>query len=71
MEYVLDVKNLKKHFADYNAVNGIDLLVEEGKFFSILGSSGCGKTILLRMIAGFLEPTSGSIKIRNGRRCSK
>jgi len=65
MEYVLDVKNLQKHFADHSAVNGIDLLVEEGKFFSILGPSGCGKTTLLRMIAGFLEPTSGSIKIRD------
>jgi spermidine/putrescine transport system ATP-binding protein len=64
MEYVLDVKNLQKHFADHTAVNGIDFFVEEGKFFSILGPSGCGKTTLLRMIAGFLEPTSGSIKIR-------
>jgi len=64
MEYVLNVQNLEKHFADHSAVNGIDFFVEEGKFFSILGPSGCGKTTLLRMIAGFLEPTSGSIKIR-------
>lgn len=65
MKNVLEIKDLQKQFADHNAVNGIDFVVEEGKFFSILGPSGCGKTTLLRMIAGFLEPSSGSILIRD------
>ncbi|WP_024955374.1 ABC transporter ATP-binding protein [Sulfurospirillum arcachonense] len=64
MNHSLEIKELKKSFQDFKAVDGVDFYVEEGKFFSILGPSGCGKTTLLRMIAGFLEPTSGSIKIR-------
>jgi len=64
MNHSLEISNLKKVFSDFKAVDGIDFHVEEGSFFSILGPSGCGKTTLLRMIAGFLEPSSGSIKIR-------
>lgn len=64
MQHSLDIKSLKKSFGSFKAVDEIDFYVEEGKFFSILGPSGCGKTTLLRMIAGFLEPSSGSIKIR-------
>ena len=45
------------------AVAGIDLSIQEGEFFSILGSSGSGKTTTLRMIAGFEQPTSGHIEI--------
>jgi spermidine/putrescine transport system ATP-binding protein len=63
MNNVLEIKDLKKSFGDFKAVNGINFNVEEGKFFSILGPSGCGKTTLLRMIAGFLEPSSGNILI--------
>ena len=65
MQNVLDIRNLKKKFGDHQAVNGVHFQVEEGKFFSILGPSGCGKTTLLRMIAGFLEPSSGNILINN------
>jgi spermidine/putrescine transport system ATP-binding protein len=63
MVYSLEVTNLKKYFKDFKAVDGVSFEVEEGNFFSILGPSGCGKTTLLRMIAGFLKPSSGSIKI--------
>ncbi|MDX7952552.1 ABC transporter ATP-binding protein [Lichenihabitans sp. Uapishka_5] len=45
------------------AVSGIDLQVREGEFFSLLGPSGCGKSTTLRMIAGFVAPTSGSITL--------
>ncbi len=41
------------------AVDGIDLEILDGEFFSMLGPSGSGKTTVLRMIAGFEEPTSG------------
>ncbi|MGL1932370.1 MAG: ABC transporter ATP-binding protein [Desulfotalea sp.] len=61
---VLEIKNLTKKFGDFVAVDGIDISVPEGSFFSILGPSGCGKTTLLRMISGFLEPTSGDLLIR-------
>lgn len=64
MTNVLEIHNLSRHFGDFIAVDNIDLEVAEGSFFSILGPSGCGKTTLLRMISGFLEPTSGTLNIR-------
>jgi spermidine/putrescine transport system ATP-binding protein len=54
---------LTKRFADVTAVDGIDLQVASGEFFSLLGPSGCGKTTTLRMIAGFELPTSGEIRL--------
>ena len=52
---------LTKRFEDVTAVDGIDLRVASGEFFSLLGPSGCGKTTTLRMVAGFEQPTSGEI----------
>src|ERR671933_664156 len=52
---------LTKQFGDLTAVDGIDLQIPGGEFFSLLGPSGCGKTTTLRMIAGFEQPTSGEI----------
>jgi putative spermidine/putrescine transport system ATP-binding protein len=56
---VLD--RITKYFGDHVAVDGLTLSVEQGEFVSILGPSGCGKTTTLQMIAGFVDPTSGSI----------
>ena len=50
-----------KRFGDVEAVDGIDLDVRDGEFFSMLGPSGSGKTTTLRMIAGFELPTNGRI----------
>jgi spermidine/putrescine transport system ATP-binding protein len=50
-------------FGDFKAVHATDLKVGAGEFFSILGPSGCGKTTILRMISGFLEPTTGQVLI--------
>ncbi len=52
---------LTKRFDEVEAVAGIDLHIPPGEFFSILGPSGCGKTTTLRLVAGFEQPTSGSI----------
>jgi spermidine/putrescine transport system ATP-binding protein len=57
----IELSRLTKEFAEVRAVDGIDLHVEGGEFFSLLGPSGCGKTTTLRMIAGFEQPTSGQI----------
>jgi spermidine/putrescine transport system ATP-binding protein len=57
----IELKKLTKKFDVVTAVDGIDLHVPAGEFFSLLGPSGCGKTTSLRMIAGFEEPTSGEI----------
>ena len=52
-----------KRFGDVVAVDGIDLEIRDGEFFSMLGPSGSGKTTTLRMIAGFEEPSSGTIEL--------
>jgi spermidine/putrescine transport system ATP-binding protein len=52
---------LVKRFADVTAVDGIDLDMPSGEFFSLLGPSGCGKTTTLRLIAGFERPDEGQI----------
>ena len=53
-----------KRFGDVAAVDGLDLEVPDGQFFSLLGPSGCGKTTTLRMIGGFEQPTSGLIELQ-------
>ncbi len=55
--------NLHKSFGQVEAVGGVDLEISDGEFFSMLGPSGSGKTTMLRMIAGFEEPTGGSIEL--------
>jgi putative spermidine/putrescine transport system ATP-binding protein len=54
---------LRKQFGDTTAVDGIDLEIADGEFFSMLGPSGSGKTTVLRMIAGFELPTAGTIAL--------
>jgi iron(III) transport system ATP-binding protein len=55
------LSGLSKRFGETTAVESVDLIVESGELFFLLGPSGCGKTTILRMIAGFIEPTSGTI----------
>ena len=57
------VHHLNKEFSGVKALNNVNLEIEEGEFFALLGPSGCGKTTTMRCIAGFEEPTSGTIKI--------
>ncbi|HEX6260685.1 MAG TPA: ABC transporter ATP-binding protein, partial [Woeseiaceae bacterium] len=60
---IIQIKDVSKHFGDFVAVNSVNLDVHRGEIFSILGASGCGKTTLLRIIAGFEVPTAGRIFI--------
>ena len=54
---------LTKHFGSHVAVDRLTLEVEKGEFVSLLGPSGCGKTTTLQMIAGFVEPSAGAIRL--------
>ncbi len=57
------IKNLRKDFGDFTAVQSSSFTIADGEFFMLLGPSGCGKTTTLRMIAGLELPTSGEIYI--------
>jgi iron(III) transport system ATP-binding protein len=59
----LELENLSKRYSDAVAVDGMTMSVEHGEFVCLLGPSGCGKTTTLRMIAGFLEPDAGEIRV--------
>ena len=59
----IQLVGLTKRFGGVTAVDGIDLSVAPGEFFSLLGPSGCGKTTTLRLLAGFEEPTAGRVAL--------
>ena len=59
----LVLEQLSKRYGEHMAVDGISLSIGQGEFVSLLGPSGCGKTTTLQMIAGFVEPTAGAIRI--------
>src|SRR4051812_38392858 len=61
MPTAIALRDLSKHFAEVRAVDGLDLDIADGEFFSMLGPSGSGKTTVLRLVAGFEQPTSGRI----------
>jgi ABC-2 type transport system ATP-binding protein len=60
---MIELKNLTKNYGSFTAVDSINLTVPEGELFGFLGPNGAGKTTTLRMIAGILQPTSGTIHL--------
>ena len=66
MKHSVELRNVTKMFdTDTIAVDSASFAINAGEFFSLLGPSGCGKTTLLRMIAGFVTPSSGTILLNN------
>lgn len=61
MSTSVSIKNITKKFGDAKAVNNANIEIKSGEFFTLLGSSGCGKTTLLRTIAGFYVQDEGNI----------
>jgi putative spermidine/putrescine transport system ATP-binding protein len=59
----LDITGLSKRYGDFHAVRDVSLSIKDGEFLVLLGPSGCGKTTTLRMVAGFIEPTAGHVKL--------
>ena len=60
---MIDVRRVTRRFGSFTALDDVSLTIGAGEFFSLLGPSGCGKTTLLRMLAGFDQPTAGTIAI--------
>jgi spermidine/putrescine transport system ATP-binding protein len=59
----VELEGVVKRFGEIVAVDGIDLTIPSGEFFSVIGASGCGKTTTLRMIAGFEDPDAGVVRV--------
>jgi putrescine transport system ATP-binding protein len=59
----IQIRDLRKEFGDFTAVDSVSLDIYKGELFAILGASGCGKSTLLRMLAGFEDPSRGSVII--------
>src|SRR5262249_47600281 len=58
--HALEIRNVSKRF-DRPAVDGLDLVIHAGEFYTLLGPNGAGKTTTLRMVTGLLQPDSGAI----------
>jgi len=63
MTVMVEIDQLSKSFGDFQAVNGISLRVSKGEVLGFLGPNGAGKTTTMRMVAGYLTPTSGSARV--------
>jgi putative spermidine/putrescine transport system ATP-binding protein len=59
----LDIEGLARRYGDFYAVRDVSLQVADGEFLVLLGPSGCGKTTTLRMVAGFVEPSAGRVRL--------
>jgi len=59
----IEISGITKRFGEFEALRGVDLRIEQGEFFALLGPNGAGKSTLINLLAGLLQPTSGSIRI--------
>ena len=67
---IVSLRDIVVEFDGQRILDGLNLDIHDKEFVTLLGSSGCGKTTTLRLIAGFLEPTSGKAERRGHHRCT-
>ena len=61
MSEILELKNISKYYGKTKVLENINLKIKNNEFFTILGSSGSGKSTIIRMIGGFVKPSAGEI----------
>ena len=66
MSRAIEYRDIKKIYGDRAIIEGFSIGIEQGEFVTIIGSSGCGKTTILKMVNGLVEPSGGTV-IVNGR----
>jgi len=59
----LELNSISKRYGEFFAARDVTLTVADGEFVALLGPSGCGKTTTMRMVAGFVEPTNGTVRL--------
>lgn len=62
---IIQIKNVVKNFDDQVVLKGVSLDIYDNEFVTLLGPSGCGKTTLLRILGGFIDPSSGEVLFKN------
>ena len=60
---IIEIDSITKKYGHFDALHEMSMSIRKGEFLSLLGPSGCGKTTLLRILAGFLGPTTGDVRI--------
>ena len=61
---MIEIKNVHKAFADQKVLRGVDILVKKGSSTAIIGTSGGGKSVLLKILLGLIKPDSGEVCIK-------
>lgn len=64
---MLEIKNIYKSFGEQKVLQGVNLSIEQGKIYTIVGGNGTGKSTLFNLITGFLKPDKGEILLNNKR----
>ena len=63
MSYIIELKDVYKTFGPQKVLNGVNLKVNRGETLSVIGNSGCGKSVLIKHLIGLLQPDSGTIVV--------
>lgn len=63
MEYILETHNLEKRYKDFKAISGLNMHIQKGSIYGLIGKNGAGKTTLIRLICGLQKPTNGTYSI--------